>query len=129
MSNTANVTRSTPTFKNEAHISGMLAQDPTVRYTSSGKLVTNCTVITKHEQYTEFHKIVLWEKLAERVENLHKGDWVRVVGRLQTRSWQDKQSEQKKYSTEIVGFQLSVPSQEPQSNAHGTEGAADDGAF
>ena len=99
--------------KNEMHLAGTLVKDPILKYTGTGKCVANLTVLTKYEQYSEFHKVVAWEKLAEKVEKLTKGDFVKVVGRLQTRSWDDKQTGRKKYITEIVAFQLVISSDEP----------------
>jgi single-strand DNA-binding protein len=51
--------------------------------------------------------------LADRSEALHKGEFVKIVGRLQNRSWEDKQTGQKKYSTEIVAFQFVIPGNDP----------------
>jgi single-strand DNA-binding protein len=106
-------------FKNEAHIGGTLAADPTIRYTTSGKEVANFTVATKFKTFTEFHRIVAWEALAQKVEKLTKGDFVKVVGRLQTRSWEDKQTSQKKYLTEIVAFQVSTDDEPTEPNPSG----------
>jgi single-strand DNA-binding protein len=100
-------------FKNEVVLQGTLAKDPVIKSVGSGKCVANLTLLTKYERYSEFHRIVLWEKLAEQAGKLAKGDFVRVLGRLQTRSWVDQQTSQKKYITEVVGFQLVIPSDEP----------------
>jgi single-strand DNA-binding protein len=55
---------------------------------------------------TEWHNVVLWQRLAEiAAEYLKKGRSVYVEGRLQTRSWEDKQG-QKRYTTEIVASDL-----------------------
>jgi len=104
-------------FKNEVHIHGTLAKDPILKYTSSGKCVANLTLVTKYEQFSEFHRVVLWEKLAERSAELKKGDFAKIVGRLQTRSWDDKQSGQKKHVTEVVAFQISVPGDSEQASS------------
>jgi len=101
-------------YKNEAHVSGELKDDPQIKYTPSGKPVANLTLVTKYEKYSEYHRIVLWEALAEKVAPLVKGDFLKVVGRLQTRSWVEKTTGQKKYMTEIVGFQASIPAEEPE---------------
>jgi single stranded DNA-binding protein len=98
--------------KNEAHVHGVLANEPAIRYTPSGKCVANLTLVTRHDRFTEFHKVTAWEKLAEKTAQLKKGDFLQVVGRLQTRSWEDKQSGQKKYTTEIIAFQLVIPAEE-----------------
>jgi single-strand DNA-binding protein len=106
---TANVAH----HKNEVHLAGVLARDPEVRHTSSGKTVANLTVATKYKESTEYHRVTCWEQCAEKAGSLHKGDFVKVVGRLQTRSWEDKQSGQKKYATEVIAWQFVVPGKEP----------------
>jgi len=91
--------------KNEVHLAGFLARDPDLRYTPSCKPVASFTVVTKFEQRTEFHRCVAWEAQAEKlVEHFHKGDYIKLCGRLQTRSWDDKQSGQRKYMTEVVAW-------------------------
>ena len=56
---------------------------------------------------TEWHNVVLWQRLAEIAgEYLKKGGKVYIEGRLQTRSWEDKQTNQKKYMTEVVASDL-----------------------
>jgi single-strand DNA-binding protein len=99
--------------KNEVHLAGVLAKDPDVRNTSSGKTVANLTVATKYKESTEYHRVTCWERLAEKAAPLHKDDFVKVVGRLQTRSWEDKQTNQKKYMTEVIAWQFIVPGKEP----------------
>jgi single-strand DNA-binding protein len=99
--------------KNEVHLAGRIVRDPVIKYTATEKCVASLTVVTKYEKYSEFHRIVAWEKLAEKAADLKKGDFVRIVGRLQTRSWDDKQTGQKKYATEVVAFQISIPADEP----------------
>jgi single-strand DNA-binding protein len=100
-------------YKNEVHLAGTLAKDPVIRYTTSGKAVSNLTVATQYKEATEYHAVTCWEGLAEKVAPLIKGEFVKVVGRLATRSWDDKQTGQKKYRTEIVAFQISIPDEEP----------------
>ena len=102
------------THKNEVHLHGALVKEPDIRYTTSGKCVANLTIVTKYEQHSEFHRVVAWENLAEKAAELKKGAFVKVVGRLATRSWEDKQTGQKKYMTEIVAFQLVIPAEEPE---------------
>ncbi len=96
---------------NKAIIVGNLVADPEVRSTPSGRQVSNVRVATnriwndqsgERQQATEYHDIVLWGQLAERVAQfLQKGSLVLVEGRLQTRSWQDNEGTQR-YKTEIV---------------------------
>src|SRR6266576_4919490 len=71
--------------KNEVHLAGVLARDPELRYTTSGKLVANFTVATTYEKHTEYHRCTAWEDKAEKLaENFHKGDYIKLCGRLQT---------------------------------------------
>jgi single stranded DNA-binding protein len=102
-----------PKHRNEVHLAGLLAKDPDIRYSVTGKQVSNLTVITTFKNKNEFHRVVAWEKLAQKCEGLHKGDFIRVCGRLQTRSWQD-QDGQKKYSTEIVAYTVALPSDDAE---------------
>lgn len=97
---------------NKVIIIGNLGKDPEVRYLPSGGAVANITVATSEtwkdknsgqmQEQTEWHRIVFYGKLAEIAgEFLHKGSKVYVEGSLHTRKWQDKQTGQDRYSTEI----------------------------
>ena len=56
---------------------------------------------------TEWHNIVAWQRLAEIVgEYVKKGSKIFIEGRIQTSSWEDKQSGEKKYRTEIIANDL-----------------------
>ena len=98
---------------NTVTIVGHLGRDPEMRSTPSGRAVCNLAVATdesytdssgQRHDHTEWHRVVLWGKQAELAERyLTKGRLVGVEGRLQTRSWEDQQTGQKRYSTEIVG--------------------------
>ena len=116
--------------KNEMHLAGEVAKDPETRFTSTGKKVTALSVGTKHKQWTEYHRVIFWEQLADKAEPLSKGEFVKIVGRLQTRSWDDKQSGQKKYMTEIVAWQLAVPGRDSATaSIHGVEVTDEDIPF
>lgn len=96
---------------NKAIVIGHLGNDPEVKYTASGKAVATLSVATNEnwtnkdgqkEERTEWHRVVVWGKQAENCgEYLKKGRQVYIEGRIQTRSWQDKDGN-KKYTTEIV---------------------------
>jgi single-strand DNA-binding protein len=98
---------------NKAILVGRLGRDPEVRYTSSGQGVCNFTMATDEsykdrngetQKRTEWHRIVLWGKLAEIAQKyLKKGSLVYIEGRIQTRQWDDQRSGQKRQTTEIVG--------------------------
>ncbi len=95
---------------NKVILVGRLGQNPEVRYTPSGSAVANFSVATNEawtdksgqkQERTEWHRVVVWGKLAELCNQyLAKGRQCYVEGRLQTRSWQDKDG-QTKYSTEV----------------------------
>lgn len=96
---------------NKVILIGNLGSDPEVKYTPSGTAVANFNIATneswagkdgKKEERTEWHKIVVWSKLAELCgEYLAKGRPVYLEGRLQTREWNDKDGN-KRYTTEVV---------------------------
>jgi single-strand DNA-binding protein len=87
-----------------------------VKYTPQGTPVAKLTIATNErfkdksgewQDRTEWHNVVLWQRLAEIAgEYLKKGGKVYIEGRLQTRSWDDKTSGQKKYMTEVVANDL-----------------------
>ena len=95
---------------NKVIVLGRLGQDPELKHTAGGSAVSNFSVATNEswmdkqgqkQERTEWHRIVVWGKLAERCNQyLSKGRQVYLEGRLQTRSWEDKQG-QKRYTTEI----------------------------
>ena len=96
---------------NKAIIVGKLGRDPELRYTQGGSAVCQLNVATTRAytnknndrvEETEWHRIVVWGKSAEHCNNyLAKGRQVYVEGRIQTRSYEDKEGI-KRYSTEIV---------------------------
>jgi single-strand DNA-binding protein len=97
---------------NKAILIGNLGRDPEMRHTPSGKPVTTFSIATTEkwrdqngemQESTEWHNIVLWGRQAEIAkEYLSKGRPVYIEGRIQTRSYEDKNGV-KKYITEIVG--------------------------
>ena len=97
---------------NKAMLIGNLGKDPELRYTSRGVAVATCSLATNEswkdqegnmQERTEWHNIVAWKKLAEICgEWLKKGKKVYIEGRIQTRSYDDKNTGTKKYITEIV---------------------------
>uniref|UniRef100_A0A6M3L9A8 Putative single-stranded DNA-binding protein n=1 Tax=viral metagenome TaxID=1070528 RepID=A0A6M3L9A8_9ZZZZ len=105
---------------NRATIIGHLGADAEVRFTPSGNKVVNFRVATNEgknkdgeERPPEWHSIVCWKYAADRAEGFKKGDCVYVEGKLQTRSWEDDQGA-KRFSTEIVGWQVAKIEREPK---------------
>jgi single-strand DNA-binding protein len=96
---------------NKVILIGNLGADPEVRFTPGGQAVANFRVATNEswtdkqgqkQERTEWHRIVVWGKLAELCgEYLKKGRQAYVEGRLQTREWTDKENK-KNYTTEVV---------------------------
>ena len=97
---------------NKVILIGNLGADPEVRYTPDGAPVANFNLATSEswndrtsgekQERTEWHRLVVWRKLAEIAgQYLKKGSRIYVEGKLQTRSWED-QSGQKRYTTEVV---------------------------
>lgn len=101
---------------NKAMLIGNLGADPELRHTASGievatfRLATNWSRRTddgQTEENTEWHNIVAWRKLAQICQQyLSKGSKVYIEGRIQTRSWDDAKTGQKRYMTEIIADQM-----------------------
>jgi single-strand DNA-binding protein len=97
---------------NKAILIGNLGKDPELSYTASGVAVAKFSIATNErwkdqdgnlQERTEWHNIVVWRKLAEICgQYLKKGSKVYLEGKLQTRSWDDKNTGVKRYTTEIV---------------------------
>lgn len=111
---------------NKAMIIGNLGQDPELRHTGSGTAVCNMSVAT-NESYkdasgeyvdkTEWHRVVAWGKLAEICgEYLRKGSQVYFEGKLQTRSWEDRDGNTK-YTTEINAKEMTMLSGDSNNGA------------
>src|SRR5271169_1559230 len=118
-----------PKSVNKVILVGNVVEDPEVRYSQSGTPVANFSLATNErfkdrndewQDRTEWHKIVAWQRLAEIVgEYVAKGSKVYVEGKLQTTSWEDRQSGERKYRTEIVARDLLLlDSRENGADAH-----------
>ena len=102
---------------NKVILVGNLGKDPELRYTPSGAAVANFTLATSErfkdksgewQEKTEWHNIVAWRQLAEICgKYLHKGKQVYIEGKIQTRSYDDRDGN-KRYTTEIVADQMQM---------------------
>ncbi len=103
---------------NKVILVGNLGKDPEIRYSPGGGAVANLSLATaeswkdrntgERQERTEWHRVVLFGKLAEIAqEYLKKGAQIYVEGRLQTRKWQDKEGHDR-YTTEIVANELQM---------------------
>lgn len=123
-----------PKSVNKVILIGNLGKDPEVKYTPQGTAVARIALATNErfkdksgnwQDRTEWHNVVLWQRLAEIAgEYLKKGGKVYVEGRLQTRSWDDKQTNQKKYMTEVVANDLVLLSGRGEGGGGGEGGAS-----
>jgi single-strand DNA-binding protein len=119
---------------NKAILVGRLGRDPETRYTSGGQAVANFTLATdetfkdragERQKRTEWHRVVLWGKLAEIAQQyLKKGMLVYVEGRIQTRQWEDKRDGQKRQTTEIVGNVMRMLTSRAEGAAAGAGGSS-----
>lgn len=101
---------------NKVMLIGNVGKDPEVKFLPSGSAVANFTLATSErfkdksgefQERTEWHNLVAYQRLAEIIRDyVKKGSKVYVEGRIQTRSWDDQQSGQKRYRTEIVVGEL-----------------------
>ncbi|MCF7800698.1 MAG: single-stranded DNA-binding protein [Candidatus Marinimicrobia bacterium] len=121
---------------NKVILVGRLGQDPEVRYAPSGTAVANFTMATNevrrdrdgnNQESTDWHKIVAFGKTAEFLEQyIKKGDMIYVEGKLQTRSWEDKDGV-KRYVTEVVTNILTpLSSRSFQGNDNGPQSGGKD---
>ena len=100
---------------NKVILIGNLGQNPEVRYSPSGQAICNLSIATNEawtdkngqkQEKTEWHRVVVFGKLAELCgQYLTKGRQAYLEGKLQTRSWQDKDG-QTRYTTEVVAQQV-----------------------
>jgi len=122
-------------YFNKAIIIGNLTRDPEMRALPSGIQVTSFSVATNRvwkdkngakQENTDYHNVVVFGRQAETAaQYLKKGASVLVEGRMQTRSWDDKTSGEKKYRTEIVADRVQFgPRREGGSGAGGASAGA-----
>ena len=101
---------------NKVMIYGNLTRDPEVRQLPSGVNVANLGIATnryynnqqgERVEEVEYHNVVLFGRLADLAQQyLTKGGGVYIEGRLRTSNWDDRETGQKRYRTEIIGEQM-----------------------
>lgn len=99
-------------YLNKVFVFGNLTRDPEAKALPNGTAVTNFSLATNYvykdatgakKEQVEFHNIVVFGRQAETsAQYLKKGQGVLIEGRIQTRSWDDKVTNEKKYRTEII---------------------------
>ena len=104
---------------NKVILVGRLGNEPDVRYTPANLAIATISLATNSStkdrqtgewrDETEWHRVVFFDRLAEIVKQyLHKGSQIYVEGRLRTNKWQDQNTGQDRYSTEIVGRDMQM---------------------
>jgi single-strand DNA-binding protein len=103
---------------NKVFLLGNVGKDPEIRTTGGGTAVANFSLATSDrfqdqqgnwQDRTEWHNLVAFKRLAEIVRDyVKKGTKLFIEGKIQTRSWDDKETGVKKYRTEIIVNELSL---------------------
>ncbi len=97
---------------NKVMLIGNLGKDPESKFTTGGLQIAKFSLATTEnvkkgdswEPKTEWHNIILFNKQAEIAEKYYKkGNTIYVEGKISTSSWQDKETQETKYKTEIIG--------------------------
>jgi single-strand DNA-binding protein len=119
---------------NKVMLIGRLGTEPELRYTSQGTPITTFRMAVSrnwrdsdgnaHDE-TDWFTIVAWNRLAEICgQYLHKSSRVYIEGRLQNRSWDDPQSKEKRYRTEIVASDMILLDGRPREDDERSPGRA-----
>lgn len=118
---------------NKVILVGNLGNDPEVRYGQSGAAITTISVATSEswkdkdgnlQERTEWHRVKFFGRLAEIAgEYLKKGRQVYIEGSLRTEKYQDKQTGQDRYSTDIIANEMQMLGGNPGSGEGGGERA------
>lgn len=114
---------------NKVILVGRLGKDPEIRSTPSGTSVAKFSIATddrytdkngEKQERTEWHNITAWGKLAEICgQYLKKGKLVYIEGKIRTDSWDDKETGQKRYRTEIVADTMQMLDRKGDENSGG----------
>lgn len=119
---------------NKVFLLGNVGKDPEIRATAGGMTVASFTLATADRKKdganwvdsTEWHNIVCFQRTAEIVRDyVKKGSQILVEGKITNRSWDDKESGQKRYKTEILVNELTLLG----GGAGRSEGASSGGGY
>jgi single-strand DNA-binding protein len=124
---------------NKVFLLGNCGKEPEIRTAQSGMVIANFTLATADRQKdaqgnwqdkTEWHNLVAFQRTAEIVRDyVKKGTQLHIEGKIQTRSWDDKESGQKRYKTQIIlrniNFLNSRPAGEAKAGSPSTPDADD----
>jgi len=114
-------------YLNKVLLIGRLGQDPEKRVTAGAHTVVNISLATteyykdqsgQKQERTEWHRVVLWNRLGEIVDQYcKKGSQLYVEGSLQTREWQDKEGN-RRFSTDIVARNIQLLDSKQSEGSH-----------
>jgi single-strand DNA-binding protein len=117
---------------NKAFLLGHVGKDPEIRSTNGGTIVASFSLATADRQKdgqgnwqdkTEWHNLVAFNRTAEIVRDyVRKGSQLLIEGKIQTRTWDDRESGQKKYRTEILVYDLTLLGSSSEDQSRGSNG-------
>jgi single-strand DNA-binding protein len=124
---------------NKVTLIGNVGKDPEIRSSASGVMVANFTLATSDrfqdaqgnwQDRTEWHTLVAFKRTAEIVRDyVKKGSKLYIEGKLQTRSWDDKETNVKKYRTEIIVNDLVLLSSREESGGRAASSSSSAASF
>ena len=122
---------------NKVFLLGNVGKDPEIRSSASGMTIASFTLATADRQKdaqgnwqdkTEWHNLVAFQRTAEIVRDyVKKGTQIFVEGKIQSRSWDDKDTGQKRYKTEVNASDVQFLDSRQDAAAMGGEAAAGSG--
>jgi len=128
-----------PKSVNKVILLGNVGKDPEVKFLPSGSAVANFSLATSErfkdkggewQDRTEWHNLTAYQRLAEIIRDyVKKGSKLYVEGRIQTRSWDDQASGQKKYRTEIIVNEMVLLSGRGEGEAGGSYSHSNTSSF
>lgn len=111
---------------NKVMLIGNVGRDPEIRHLANNSMVARFPLATSEkfklksgelQEQTEWHNIVCWRFLAELAENyIKKGSRLYIEGRIKTSNWVDKETQEKKYSTEIIASSILLLDRAPSAS-------------
>ena len=119
---------------NKVILLGNVGKDPEIRSTPSGTMVATFGLATSDrfqdaqgnwQDRTEWHNLVAFKRTAEIVRDyVKKGSKLYIEGKIQTRSWEDKETKQKRYRTEILVNDLVLLSAREEGSGGGRQASS-----
>ena len=117
---------------NKAILLGHVGKDPEIRSANGGTIVASFSLATADRQKdgqgnwqdrTEWHNLVAFNRTAEVIRDyVRKGSQLLIEGKIQTRTWDDRESGQKKYRTEILVHDLTLLGDRSEGKVQGGKG-------